>query len=559
MNEILDRIQAAPVATEGTRVRVGIELRSAVRGASGGLVAVLTGTLHQLFRRRPDIAFIVFCTPFNRHLLATEAANVELVTLPLDGFFSELDAVARDRQLDVIFRSFPTVEELEFPLERQIFLVPDVLLEYHPEFFDVQTLQQRKRAFRIAFDGAGAIATLSEHARRAIKRRAWGTRDIFVMSPGVPTEFETATSAAATPEERALIPESDFFLFPANLWPSKNHERLLQAFGIVCERTDKSIELVLTGALTGWNELLGRHPHLPVRHLGYVSPALLRMLYERASALTFFSLYEGFGIPLLEAFSVGTPVVCGNRGSVPEVVGDAALMCNPTDVGAMSGLMMQIIGDAALRRRLVARGEERLRKFTWSAAADQLAGGIHRVLTRDSSDSRAGRRLRHLSSNLDLGSLRMWWVSRHGSPPAPELRPLAGRPYVVGYWSDNWLDPTLEIVLGPNAVQGPLRLEGIPVGDMTLTVALDGHAVRQVELRKGIYEIIEIDSARASGDVISFSFSERIQDGERREISFLLQATNIFAEENLQTRVPFADDEVLPEQTKLLDADSESP
>jgi glycosyltransferase involved in cell wall biosynthesis len=558
MTEASDPIQPIPAAAESMRIRVGIDLRSVVRGSSGGLVAVVTNTFHELFRRRSDMTFVVFCTPFNRDLLATDAANVELVTLPLDRFFGELDVVARDRQLDVLFRSFPTVEELAFPLDRQIFLIPDVLFEVHPEFFDSETLRTRRRAFGIAFDGAGALATLSEHARATIERHARPAQEVFAMSPGVPSEFGDASSAAATREERALVPEVDFFLFPANLWPSKNHERLLEAFDLVCERTEGPVELVLTGALTGWEELLSRHRHLPVRHLGYVSPSLLRLLYERAAALTFFSLYEGFGLPLLEAFSVGTPVVCGNRGSVPEVVGDAALTCDPADVKAMSRLMAQIISDDTLRLRLVARGEERLRGFTWSAAADQLAGGIERVLAHAGEPSRRDRAL-PTASIVTPASVRARSVDRRGSPPAPEVPSPAGRPCVAGYWSDNWLDPRLEIVLGPNAVQGPLRVEGIPVKDMTVTVALGGRPVRRVELRGGVYEIIEIDLPRASNEVISFSFSGRIQEGERREVSFLLQATNIFAEEDLAARTTVFPDIVLPEQAKLRDADSTLP
>ena len=370
----------------------------------------------------------------------------------------------------------------------------------------------------------------------------------------MPTDFGEATSAAASQDERALVPAGDFFLFPANLWPSKNHERLLEAFDLVCERTDTPVALVLTGALTGSEELLNRHRNLPITHLGYVSPALLRLLYERATALTFFSLYEGFGIPLLEAFSVGTPVVCGNRGSVPEVAGDAALMCDPTDVGAMSSLMMQVMGDSSMRSLLIARGKERLRVFTWSTAAEQLAGGIERVVARSRDLSRSDPRRRG-TPGVPVASDRATWAR---TPAAPNLPPSDGRPCVVGYWSDNWLDPRLEIILGPNAMHGPLRIEGIPVKDMAVTVTLRGRDVREVDLRGGAYEIVEIDLSRAPGDVISFSFSERFQDGERRVVSFLLQATNIFAEEDLADGGAIAAD-LSPAEAERPDADPESP
>ena len=372
-------------------MHVGIELRSPVRGASGGIVPVLTGVLPELFQQRADIGFAVYCTPFNRELLATDLPNVAFTTLALDTFFADLDADARWRGLDVLFRSFPSAEELEFPRSRQVFLVPDAQHELHPEFFDAATLRRRRRSFGIAYEGAGAIATISEHARATIAAHANAGSDVFVMRPAVPREFAAASAADATTAERALVPADRFFLYPANLWPSKNHDRLLEAFGAFCDRTDAEMELVLTGALEGWDDLLARHEGVRVRHLGYVSAPLMRLLYDEATALTFFSLYEGFGIPLLEAFAAGTPVLCSDRTSLPEVAGDAALMCDPCDIGAMGALMERIVGDTALRAALVERGRERLKQSSWADAAAALADAIARVAAAAKDDPRTER------------------------------------------------------------------------------------------------------------------------------------------------------------------------
>jgi glycosyltransferase involved in cell wall biosynthesis len=364
------------------RIRVGVELRQVVRGASGGLVVVIVGTLQELFRRRPDIDFVVFCTVFNRELLTADAPNLELITLPLHGFFDELGRIAREHDLDALIRSYPTVDEVDYPLKQQIFLLPDVQHVHHPDFFDAPSLRARREAFRAPLERSGAIMTISEHARRTIAEQAAADCDVFVASPSLPPEFLAARSEDATDEERALLPEHDFFLFPANLWPHKNHERLFEALRRLHARTGSQVELVLTGAPGGWDELRARYGHLPIRHLGFVSPALMRLLYERALALVFFSQYEGFGIPLLEAFEVGTPVVCSNATSLPEVAGDAALMCDPTDVDAMSELLERIAGDAGLRAELVERGKERLATYTWDRAADELGSAIERQLER---------------------------------------------------------------------------------------------------------------------------------------------------------------------------------
>jgi glycosyltransferase involved in cell wall biosynthesis len=374
-------------------LRVGIELRQATRGASGGIVVVLDGTLHELFKRRPDIDFVVFCTVFNHDMLAADASNVEKITLPLDKFFPELSRLARSYGIDVLFRSYPTVEAVDFPLSRQIFLLPDLQHEYHPDFFDSRSLVARRLAFQGALEGAGAIMTISEFARRTIEERTGSNRDIFVATPSLPPEFVAARPDDTTEAEQARVPEGEFFLFPANLWPHKNHERLFEGFRRFRDRTGSQAELVLTGAPAGWETLRARYGDLAIRHLGYVSPPLLRLLYQRACALTFFSRYEGFGIPLLEAFEAGTPVVCSNTTSLPEVAGDAALMCDPENVEEISRLLGQIAGDAELRGQLAARGRRRSRAFSWVSAAEELAAGIERVRERAESPGFGARPL----------------------------------------------------------------------------------------------------------------------------------------------------------------------
>jgi glycosyltransferase involved in cell wall biosynthesis len=379
-----DLLVPDPKAPKKTgRLQVGIELRQVTRGISGGIVVVLVGTLVELFRCRPDVDFVVFCTVFNRELLATDSENVDFVTLPLSGFFDELARVAHERHIDLLIRSYPTVEDVDFPLKRQIFVVPDVQHEAHPEFFDSASLELRRLAFLPVYEGAGAIMTISDFARATIAERAAEGRDVFVASPTIAPDFLAAHADDATDEERALLDGIDsFFFFPANLWPHKNHRRLIQAFRRFRERTASTAGLVLTGSPRGWEELQAECGDLPVRHLGYVSPSLLRLIYERAMALTFFSEYEGFGIPLLEAFSVGTPVVCSNTTSLPEVAGGAALMCDPTDVEGMSELLERVAEDESLRAQLVELGRNRLIDFSWEQAADSLSAGIERVVDR---------------------------------------------------------------------------------------------------------------------------------------------------------------------------------
>ena len=500
-------------------LRVGIELRSPVRGASGGIVAVLEGTLQELFPRE-GMSFVVFCTPFNHELLASERENVEVVTLPLDTFFPSLDAEARKRRLDVVLRTYPG-PSLGFPGSRQVVLIPDVQHEDHPEFFDAHALSARQHAFGLAYSEAGAIATISEYAKARIERHSPGTKDVFVMRPGLSSGFAAVSSAEVTDAERALVPERYFF-FPANLWPAKNHDRLLDAVRRFRQRTGDDMEVVLTGALDGFDALRGKYGDVPVRHLGYVRAPLLRCLYERATALTFFSLYEGFGLPLLESFEAGTPVVCSNTASLPEVAGDAALTCDPLDVDAMSALLERVAGDERLRTELVERGRARLPLFSWPEAADALEAGLRRV-------ARARRPRRRL-------------FAERGRPAPPaesapaEVDPVPQPRRVTGYWADNWVDPRLDVVLARASARS-LRLEGVPAADMTVDVAVDDEVVQKVALRGGKRATIECVGPYSGSETLSFVFSESVQDGAGRRVSFRVEATDLFTEEDLAATV----------------------
>jgi glycosyltransferase involved in cell wall biosynthesis len=108
---------------------------------------------------------------------------------------------------------------------------------------------------------------------------------------------------------------------------------------------------------------------LPVARPGYVPEALRNSLYSHCLALVLPSLYEGFGLPLLEAFTAGAPAICSTAGSLPEVAGNAALLVEPTDEGALAAALRRLAHDESLRSHLSARGRVRAAAFTWARAA----------------------------------------------------------------------------------------------------------------------------------------------------------------------------------------------
>jgi glycosyltransferase involved in cell wall biosynthesis len=227
-------------------------------------------------------------------------------------------------------------------------------------------------------------------ARRATRVVAisGATRDDLVRFEGVPADKISVVHHGHAPwfapvHDDSLIQavrvrhrlDAPYVLFVGTLQPRKNLARLLAAFDrVAADRPD--LLLALVGA-AGWQPdrlraaLASVRARDRVRLLGYVDDADLPPLLSGSLGLAFPSLYEGFGLPALEAMACATPVLTANSSSLPEVVGDAALLVDPLDVGAIADGLRALADDADLRRDLGGRGLARAAGFTWQRAATE--------------------------------------------------------------------------------------------------------------------------------------------------------------------------------------------
>jgi glycosyltransferase involved in cell wall biosynthesis len=227
-----------------------------------------------------------------------------------------------------------------------------------------------------------------QHARRAdmvlVPSRATARQvaDRF----GVPAE-RIALVPNGAPEwaPRRAAPGDGYILFVGTLAPRKNIGGLLAAYRRLVARGGRVPDLVLAGradpAVEDWLAA-AREPPLAgrVRRLGYVPRDRRRALYEGAALLVLPSFDEGFGLPVVEAMTVGVPVVASNRGALPEVVGEAGLLIDPDDPAALAEAMARLLADAALARRLVERGFDEVRRFSWTASARALREACRRAM-----------------------------------------------------------------------------------------------------------------------------------------------------------------------------------
>jgi glycosyltransferase involved in cell wall biosynthesis/GT2 family glycosyltransferase len=363
-------------------MKIAIDLRTVTFGEAGGLVQWLQGALGRLIRTDRDNEYLVFGMPYNYHLLDFQAPNLRRVTFSSGNYEKGIqDRLDFEKDVEVLFRCFPHDRKLNFPAHRQIVCIPDRRHELYPEDYPGDVRLERRRTFRYYQGMAGAIGTFSDFARRDLLACPWTTcQDVFLMPPALPEPLAEPETEEAGDEIEAQL-DSPFFLYPANLWPHKNHAALLEAFARFHE-INPDVGLILTGHRDAWRLFAKEYHKHPVRHLGYVSPRLLAALYRRALALVYPSLHETFGLPLLEAFAAGVPVLCSQGMSLEEVGGDAVLTCDPRSIDSLVEGMVRIASDEPLRRQLAERGRARLACYSWEETASALRGAIERVAER---------------------------------------------------------------------------------------------------------------------------------------------------------------------------------
>ena len=226
--------------------------------------------------------------------------------------------------------------------------VLDVQHEVFPEFFSRAELAYRRRVYGWTVRRSRMVITLSEHAREALIER-------LHLDPASVRAIHLAVDHQRfRPDGR---PREPFLLYPANAWKHKNHQRLFEAFAEI-RRERPELRLVLTGA--GHESLA-----LPdgVSSRGHVSLDDLVVLYRTATALVYPSLYEGFGIPCVEAMACGCPVAASNVASIPEVCGDAAVYFDPLDPESIADGIRTVLDHPP------PGGIERAARFTWDECA----------------------------------------------------------------------------------------------------------------------------------------------------------------------------------------------
>jgi len=371
-------------------MRIGLNGITFAPGRMGGMETYfrnLVTNLHQIDR---DDEFLLLCdSRYARELLPPanrfRAFQVNYAHRSLKWFLR--GALRATIGLDILEQELASlpVDLIHHPftvLTPQRLAIPSVLTfwdmqqEFYPEFFPAHELAKRNRSYRASAQAATRIIVSSDFTRQCLVERYWIEPDkIDVIHTGYGSEYQRIGDEKRLDDVRAAHRlHKPFLFYPAASWPHKNHLTLLAALKMMIERWGFDGELVLTGVAMGNNiEITREITRLglmdSVRILGYVAQQDLPCLYNLASMLVFPSLFEGFGIPLVEALACGCPVVCSDATSLPEVVGAAGVLFDPRSAEDMALKIWNVWSDGELQGRLRQRGMERARLFDWEETA----------------------------------------------------------------------------------------------------------------------------------------------------------------------------------------------
>lgn len=265
----------------------------------------------------------------------------------------------------------PLPEGMLFPIIPQVVVVHDVLPLHFPEEYPRQQHYFRRFVPVILKRSRVVIADSENTKRDIVTTYGLDSRLVHVVPAGYDQgRYHVGIDAKGVKETYGL---DTYLLYVGNLLPHKNLQQLLRAFALISKRFPH--RLVIAGrkdpryypALEAEAKALGLEER--VSFLDYVPPGELPALYAGADALVLPSLYEGFGLTVLEAMACGIPVIASRAGSLPEVTGDAAVLIDPYDVQGMADAKEAVLGDPELRESMRRKGLEQAKRFSWERTA----------------------------------------------------------------------------------------------------------------------------------------------------------------------------------------------
>ncbi len=270
----------------------------------------------------------------------------------------------------------------------QIIAIHDLNFEHYPQ--DVQAMYTRylKKRSPLYAKKAERIITVSDFSKQDIMQ-LYGVKDekIDVVYNGVNENYAPISDELKKATRARWSNDHPYFVFVSSIHPRKNLQRLLPAFDAYKEETGSNAKLIVVGKKFWYNEEIA-NAFDTMKHAGSVvfagrlEPTELHHLVASSIASVYPSYFEGFGIPILEAFKCGVPVITSNITSMPEVAGNAALLVNPFSIEELKNALKEIDSNEDLRKELIEKGLQRVQQFSWQRTSELIWQSIEKTLQK---------------------------------------------------------------------------------------------------------------------------------------------------------------------------------
>ncbi|MED1437616.1 glycosyltransferase family 1 protein [Aeribacillus composti] len=368
-------------------MKIAVNMIQFWSGKMGGMEQFAANLIEGM-SRTSEHEFYLFLNEFQMHLFNIEGCNVKKLSVSMNNSTEKqlktwIDQLNIDVLLCPLFTRFLKVVHIPVCV-----LIPDVQHEYFPEFFQQSEREKRNRDIKDALEHADRIITISDFSKRTIiEKFEVNKKEIDVIYGDAPKEFQQPIRKQKIEriKKKYQLPV-EFGLYPANFWPHKNHLNLLKALSVAKKYHNYSISIVFTGYekadLQQFDKIQSLVQKLQldeqISFLGYVPKKDIPYMYHLASFLIYPSLFEGFGIPLVEAMKTGTPIAAANAGSIPEIVQSAGLLFNPYDPNDIADKLVKIM-DVKIRKKVIAKGKVRSKNFSWDKSGQKLLEIFHQI------------------------------------------------------------------------------------------------------------------------------------------------------------------------------------
>ncbi len=269
---------------------------------------------------------------------------------------------------------------------KQLCVIHDLNFEHYPKVMPWMVQRYFQHFFPRFAQKATRIATVSEYSKNDIINTYNIKKDkIDIVYSAAKDDFQSLSEVEIKTVRDKYTSGFPYFIFVGSLQARKNLKNLLQAFEIFKETTYTKTKLLVVGERKWWNsELKSIYKNMDFKNevifTGHIPQEELLKLIPSALALTYVSLFEGFGVPILEGFSSGIPVITSNTSSMPEVAEDAALLVDPFSVNSIADALKEIEKDSILRKELIKKGNDRKLVYTWQQTADKLWNSTEKTI-----------------------------------------------------------------------------------------------------------------------------------------------------------------------------------